>query len=317
MTLSEFVAVLSSEGIEFESFRENVRDEMKINQLRQRFVQSAVVVSEQEIDHYLLNQSLRETESEPRYQLAHILLALDDATDASKEAKVQEAEALLEQVRQGEDFFALAKAHSDAASAERGGVNEFRPLAQLPPLFAEAIPNMQLGETAGPFVNESGVHLIQLVEVENAAKHIVKQVHARHILLRPSQILSDADAELRLQQVRERIQAGESFEHLAKTLSEDRVSAAQGGDLGWANPGQFVPEFEKELARLGPGELSPVFRSRFGWHLIELIERRLHDDTKAWKRNQAREEIAHRKGEEEYHSWLRSMRNEAYIEIRI
>lgn len=318
LSLAEFATALANEGIDYAIFRENLRGDMKIAQLQRRFSESAVVVADQEIDHYLINQALQQSDQEVRYQLGHILIAIDDATDeAETAAAAAKADALLAQLNGGADFSALAIEHSDAASATQGGVNDFRTVRQLPSIFAEAVVTMKEGENAGPFYNSSGLHIIRLLKIENSLQRIVKQVRSRHILLRSSQIVSDAEARIRLEQIREQVLAGESFEVLAKANSEDRVSGLQGGDLGWAGPGQFVPEFEKELDRLDLGEISPVFKSRYGWHLIQLIERREHDETEAWLRLQAREQIAQRKGEEEYTAWLRRLRNEAYIEIRI
>ncbi|HCC81711.1 MAG TPA: molecular chaperone SurA, partial [Methylophaga sp.] len=217
---------------------------------------------------------------------------------------------------EGGDFSEIAAGYSDGQNALEGGELGWRKQAELPTLFASVVPNLAVGEVSDVIRSGSGFHLVKLAEKRSEETHLVKQTKARHILIKTNELVTDEAAEKRLQQLRERILNGEDFAELAKAHSEDTGSAIDGGSLGWTSPGVMVPEFEEVMNGLAEGEMSDVFQSRFGWHLIQVEERREQNMADEFKRNKAREQLKQRKIEEELESWLRAMRDEAYIEYR-
>lgn len=318
LSLSGMVQAIESEGVSYSDFRERVRNDIILTQLRRRFADSAVTVSPEEIKNYLANLTPSAQASEVQYRVAHILIAVSDtATDEAIEAASETADRVLELARSGADFAALAMEYSAATTALQGGDLDWRAQNQLPTLFAQAVPNMVVGEVAGPWRQLGGFHIVKLLERRETGRHIVEQTRAAHILLIPDKVVSEDEVRARLAEYRAAILNGTALADLARAHSQDQASAQVGGDLGWASPGVMVPEFEAEIARLAEGDLSPVFKSRFGWHLVQLTGRRQHDDTDEWQRSRAQEEIHRRKAEEEYDLWLRRMRDEAFIETRI
>lgn len=316
LTLRQFRDALESDGYDFAEFRETIREEMIINRLRKSEVEDSIVVSEREVDNFLATQNLQ-GESEQAYRLQHILVGVPDAPSPEQ---VQAAEQKLAEIQdllnQGGDFSEVAAGYSDGQNALEGGELGWRKQAELPTLFASVVPNLAVGEVSEVIRSGSGFHLVKLVEKRSEETHLVKQTKARHILIKTNELVTDEAAENRLRQLRERIMNGEDFAELARAHSEDTGSAIEGGSLGWASPGVMVPEFEEVMNSLAEGEISDVFQSRYGWHLLQVEERREQNMADEFNRNKAREQLKQRKIEEELESWLRAMRDEAYIEYR-
>ncbi len=316
LSLDEFVDLLAAEGMNFETFRREIRNQMAIQQLRQREIQQRVNVTEREVDNFLANQARDDTQNE--YRLRHILLSLADDADPDT---VEETRALGEEIRQraqaGEDFAELAMQHSDSQQALEGGDLGWRRRAQLPTLFEELVDELDRGQISQLIRAPNGFHLVKLEDRRGSDPIMVEEIRARHILIRPTRIRSEAQVIEELREIRERVLAGEDFAELAPSFSSDSVSAAQGGHLGWVRPGQMVPEFEDQIRNMRPGQISEPFETRFGWHIVEVRDRRERDMTTEARRTQARQAIFQRKAEEETERWLRRLRDEAFVEIRL
>lgn len=317
LRLTQFRDVLEQDGYDFATFREEIRQQMLIAQVQQRQVEMQIRVSDREIDNHLATRA-KQGSAENAYHLAHILIAVPEAASAEALAAArQRADEILDSIQQGASFASAAVAHSAGQQALQGGDLGWRREPELPTVFAGVVPQMAIGEIRGPMQSSSGFHLIQLLDKRGEARHIVQQSHARHILIRTNEGTTDAEAEERLGQLRERIEAGDAFTDLARAHSEDPASAAKGGDLGWINPQDMVPAFQEVMERLDPGQISQPFRTQFGWHIVQVMERRAHDDTEELRRLNAKEEIRERKAEEELQSWLRQLRDEAYVQLRL
>lgn len=316
MSLREFRDALEADGYNFADFRETIREEMIISRLRKSQVEDRIVVSEREIDQFLATQSVG-LEGETEFRLQHILISLPEAAAPEE---VQQSEARLQKVLtlldEGGDFAEVAAGYSDGQNALEGGELGWRKQGELPSLFADVVPKLAVGEVSPPLRSGSGFHLVRVAERKSGEVHLVRQTLASHILIRPNEVTSDDDARNRLEQLRLRLLNGEDFADLARAHSDDTGSAIDGGSLGWVSPGVMVPEFEEQMNALAPGELSTVFQSRFGWHLMKVFDRREQNMAEEYKRSQAREQIRQRKIEEELESWLRGMRDEAYVEYR-
>lgn len=317
LSLSEFRRILESDGYEYESFRRKIRQEMIIARLRQRQVENRVSVTDVEIENYLSNQEVRGS-GESEYRLSHILIAVpEDADDSEREQRRMIAEKIIEEIEAGREFTSLAREFSDGQQAEDGGDLGWRKFNEIPSLFSDEVRQMEQGDISNIIENDSGFHVFELTGTRSADTHMVTQTHARHILLKPDELTTKQEARARLSQLRQRILSGEDFGELARANSEDTVSAVEGGDLGWITPGQLVPEFEEVMQSLEPGEISAPFRTNFGWHIVQVLERREHDNTEEYRRAQAREAIRKRKSEEAVQNWIREMRDEAYVELRL
>lgn len=316
MTLREFRDVIEQDGYRFADFRENIREEMIITRLRKAQVEDSIVISEREVDNFLATQTLQ-GEAETTYRLQHILVSVPEA--ASPE-DIQDAEQRLAQIqtllRDGGDFAEVAAGYSDGQNALEGGELGWRKQGELPSLFANVVPTLAKGEVSDVIRSGSGFHLVRVADKKSEETHLVSQTLASHILLKTTEVLSDEEAQSRLEQLRERLMNGEDFSELARAHSEDTGSAIEGGSLGWVSPGVMVPEFEEKMNGLAEGEISDVFQSRFGWHLIKVEDRREENMAEEYNRNQAREQLRQRKVEEELESWLRALRDEAYVEYR-
>lgn len=315
MSLPDFRAALERDGIAWSKFREEIREEMTIARLRERDVDSRVTVSDGEIDNFLA--SAESSGGNEEYNLAHILLRIPEQASPEQLQRVRSrAESVLAQLRQGGDFAQLAASYSDAPDALSGGNLGWRPLDRLPGLFAEAVPKMKPGEVSDVLRSAAGLHIVKLIQQRGGtmAAGPVQQTHARHILVKTSELISDAEARRRLVGLRERIDNGADFAELARLHSTD-LSAAKGGDLGWVSPGDTVPDFERAMNQLKPGEVSQPVRSPFGWHLIQVLERRV-DVSAERQRQVARQALRERKADEAYQDWLRQMRDRAYVEYR-
>ncbi|EDY87254.1 chaperone SurA [gamma proteobacterium HTCC5015] len=316
MSLAQFKAKIESEGMDYVEYREMLREEMKIQQLRQRTVYDRVVVSEQEVDDYLAQNPVGSESVE--YQLGHILVGTPEAaTPEQVDTARKEADNLYEQIKQGARFSQLALSHSDGQRALDGGDLGWLPQGRVPSLFLEAIESLQKGQVSRPIRSPSGFHLVQLKGVRGDERRVIQQVRARHILLTPNAVLSDEQARQKIAELRRRIvEADESFAELAKAHSIDG-SAAQGGDLGWAAPREYVPAFRQVVETLPLNTLSEPFRSDFGWHIVEVLERRQYDETDEYRRGMARQELRKMKASEEEELWLRRLRDQTYVEYRL
>jgi len=322
MTLSQFHDALQRDGLDFEHFRSNVRDEITTRQLRQRNVDSRITVSDQEIDNYIESQKAQ-GKSDTEYHIAQILIAVPEAASAQQIRQAQEkAQTLLDKLRQGADFQQLAIENSDGQQALQGGDLGWRRGVEVPSLFLDTVVAMG-DDKSGSHISDlirspSGFHIVKLLGQRTGERHIVTQTKAQHILITPDALTTDEDARQQLLQLKKKLQKEHAdFSQLAREYSDDKATASAGGDLGWFNPGTMVPDFEKAMQALKPGEISDPVKTRFGWHLIKVIDRREHDDTDDFNRNKVRQQIFMRKADEAYETWLQRLRSEAYVEIRL
>lgn len=314
--LDEFRATLEREGLDFAAFREEIRNQIILARLHQQTVGSRITVTEQEIDTLLANEQAWGG-SEKEYRLGHILIAVPEgATPEQLRAAQQKAEEIVADLRGGADFAATAVSVSAGQTALEGGDLGWRKAGQLPTLLAETVHTMQPGAISDPIRAGGGFHIVKLQELRGGGRHVITQTHVRHILLSADELLPEHEVVNRMEQLRERIVGGEDFATLARSHSKDKLSASKGGDLGWSNPGDLVPQFEEAMNALAINQVSYPIETRFGWHIIQVLERREHDSTDEFKRNQVRELIRKRKTDEELALWLRRLRDEAYVEFR-
>lgn len=318
LSMEQFRKVLLKDGFNFADFRENIRREVIISRLRKIRVENKVNISEQEIENYL-NQHLKNKTADDEYRLSHILIATPEAASPKQIAEAKtKADKVIAELKNGADFSQKAIAVSNDELALKGGDLGWRKAAQLPTLFVPVVNKMNKNEIKGPLRSASGFHIIQLKDKRSKRQtHIVKQTMARHILIRPTQVLSREEARLRLMRIRQRIVAGEDFASLARASSDDKAAAAEGGSLGWVSPGAMVPAFEEEMNKLKAGEISKPFLTQFGWHIVQVLSRRKHDNTDQFQRSQAIQLIRKRKTEEAIQDWLRRIRAEAYVDYRL
>ncbi len=317
LTMPQLRERLRREGIDYAKFRQNVRDQMLVERVREREVTSRIRISDADIDA-LIEQRRNAAGAVAELDIAQILVTVPDGASAAVLAERRaRAQAALQRVRGGEDFASVAREISEDANHANGGGIGPRPADRLPDLFVKAVQPLKPGEVAPELLRSgAGFHVLKLVERKEGSAFTVQQVRARHILLRPSAELTAEAATNRLAQFKREIQAGsKTFEQLARDNSEDG-SAGQGGDLGWAAPGQFVPEFEEALDALPVGGLSDPFVTRFGIHIVQVIDRRQVTLDRKQQREQARNILREQKFEEAYADWLRDLRGQAYVELR-
>ena len=316
--LADLPNALAAQGIDYSGYRENLRKELAMQILRQRDVLQRINVSPREIDQFLEKQKHMPSESN-QYDVSHILIAVPQAaTPEDLDNAAKKADEVYQKASAGEDFARLAVQYSNAQTALEGGRLGPRKGSELPTFLGEAIANMKAGDVTKPIRTPSGYHIVKLNAVTGGQQTIVNQVHARHILLKPNELQDDATVEQKLVAIRDRIvNKGENFTAVASVVSEDPGSSAEGGDLGWAGPGTFVPEFEKQLALLQPDEISQPFRTQFGWHIIQLLGRRQFDTTQDVIRQRAFTALREAKADEETELWLRRLRDEAYVEYKL
>jgi len=316
LSLQQFREALEGDGVDFSDFREEVRHEITMNNLRTREVESRIDVTQQEVDDFLARQAGGDG-LDSEYRLGHILIAVPEgASPEQVQAARSQAQQVLDELRAGADFRQMAITHSSGQQALQGGDLGWRKGGQLPTLFADSVMHLTPGEVSELLRSSSGFHIIKLLEKRGEERHYITQTHARHILVRSTELVSDFEARNKLARLRERVLQGEDFADLARAHSEDPGSGANGGDLGWANPGTFVGPFEEAMSKLRPDEISQPFRSQFGWHIVQVLERRQRDSTEELKRARAFDAIRQRKIEEETQDWLRRLRDEAYVEYK-
>ncbi len=316
MSLSQFRETLERDGIRFDKFREEIRDEILLSRLREREVDDRIVVTDNEVD-YFLSQQAASPDLATEFNLSHIVLRLpEQASPEEVNRQRTRAEGVLAQLRQGADFAKLAVAYSDAPDALQGGAMGWHSRDRLPDLYAKALDGLKPGEVSGIIRSPAGFHLIKLIDRRGGgAPAMVEQTHARHILVKTSEIVSAADAKRKLENLRDRIIHGADFGELAR-LNSDDPSSVKGGDLGWIYPGDTVPEFEREMNRLKVGEVSQPFETPFGWHLVQVLARREAPVSGERKRQEARLILRERKADEAYQEWLRQLRDRAFVEYR-
>jgi peptidyl-prolyl cis-trans isomerase SurA len=319
LSLHEFHNALERDGISFKKFRDEIRDEIVLVRLKEREVTNRVSVTEGEVDNFLHTQESSPTQNE-EYRIAHILIMVpDQASPSQLQMRRERAEAALTRLNSGVEFAQVAAEFSDAPDAMEGGLLDWRPAAQLTKIFADVLTPMKAGEVTPPIQSASGFHILKLVDrrSQNQAVTVVDQTHARHILVKISELTSETDAKRRVAELKDRLNnGGPKFEELAKAHSED-ASAPTGGDLGWLSPGDTVPEFEQAMRMLKPGEISEPVQSPFGWHLIQVVERRTQDVSKERQRQAARQAIRARKADSAFQEWLQRLRDRAYVEYRL
>ncbi len=315
--VEQFKEALKAEGIGVTAFREQLRDQLTIQQLLEREINSRVSVSESEVQTFIAERARRG--DAVAYNVGHILVAVpENANSAAVQAAERRARELVRQLRNGADFEQTAVAQSQDPKALEGGGLGWRTPEQLPALFVSALKGMEAGEISDVLRSANGFHILKLNAKRGGdQRQAVVQQHARHILIKPNELVSLDEAEAKARGLRDRIEQGADFAALAKAHSEDPGSVANGGDLGWVTPGQTVPEFERALNELKPGEVSRPVRTPFGVHVIQLLERREADVTAERSEMEARAQIRARKADERYEQWLRQLRDEAYVEYRL
>ncbi len=317
-TLADLPELLAADGVSYQVFRRQMREDFTLEQLRRIVVEREIVVTDRE-----LNQCLADIEDNvvvnSEYELSHILLSLpENASSAEVEAIVEIAQSIYERASDGADFRALAVEFSQSPTALQGGSLGWMQGEQVPTIFTEILAPLTAGDVSEPFRTASSIHIVKVNDMRGATqKSEEDQVLARHILVMPNEIIDDSTAEQRLWDAYNRIQEGEEFAELARLLSDDPGSAGQGGELGWAGPGTFVPEFEQIANSLEIGVLSEPFKSQFGWHILEVMDRRIYDNTEELKEQNCVIRIRAGKREDETQLWLRRLRDEAYVDVRM
>jgi peptidyl-prolyl cis-trans isomerase SurA len=308
---------LEKEGIPTAIFREEIRDEILLSRLREREVENRITIGESEIDNLLRSMQAVDGKTD-EFNLSHILVRVpEQASPEQLQERRARAEQALKQIRSGTDFRQVAASFSDAPDAVQGGAMGWREMGRLPAIFAEAAAGLKSGEVSDILRSSNGFHIVRVNDRRGQnAPMMMSQTRARHILIKTSELTSDNDARERLVKLKERLDNNADFAELARLQSEDS-SAARGGDLGWLSPGDTVPEFEKAMDALKPGEASGPVRSPFGWHLIQVLERRNQDMSQQQQRLQARQMLRAQKSDEAYQEWVRQLRDKAFVEYRL
>jgi peptidyl-prolyl cis-trans isomerase SurA len=316
LTLERLPEALAAQNIDYTMYREDSRDELVLQQLVQRDVMSHIAITPRELQQ-CLDRSATSLSNDQDFNISHILVSVPPS---ASQAQITAAKAKLDEIyaklKSGEDFAQVALTYSDADTALQGGSLGWRKGSELPTLFADVVPKMKAGDYSDPIQSASGFHIVKLNEVRGAERVVQDQVKLRHILLKPNAVMDDDAVKQRLLQIRQQITDGDDFGPIARAISEDEVSAADGGDLGWTNPGDFAPEFEEEIKKLQVGELSQPFKTRYGWHLVQITERRSHDMTDELKKQKCGEQVRNNKAEEERELWLRRLRDQAYVDVK-
>lgn len=312
----DFRKALDREGITYAKYREDVRREMTVARLREREVDNRVNVSDAEVDNFLATMTVQQG-GDREYLLSHVLVAVPEQSSPEQiEQRRQRAVAALSQIRGGADFAQVAAATSDAPDALQGASLGWRSVARLPTAFVEAVRNLKVGDVTDVVRSPAGFHIVKLVDLrDRGAPSVVEQTRVRHILVRVNESTSEAEAKARIDRVKDRLDTGAKFEDMARINSED-ASSAKGGDLGWVNPGDTVPDFERVVNKLAVGEMAGPVRTPFGWHLIRVEERRQQDVSRERQREQARQAIRQRKADEMFQDFVRQTRDRAYVEVK-
>lgn len=317
LSLREFRDILARDGYNFAAFREEIRSELIKSRVQQRQVQDRVQVTDRDIDNYLATRE-KQGGNNPEYRVGHILIAVPDGASPEELADARdEAEDIVARLNAGANFGRTAAAESDGRQALEGGDLGWRKAEELPTLFENIVPNLDKGELSEIVRSSSGFHIIKLMDTRGAERLVINQTHARHILVKTNEIISNDQARSRLVVLRSRIVNGTDFDELARANSDDGGSAVKGGDLGWLSSGDTIPPFEKAMDALAVDEISKPFETQFGWHIVQVLGRRDRDSTKEVQRAEAAEALRKRKVDEELQNWFRQIRDEAYIEYRL
>jgi len=317
LTPAQLRAALEKDGISFAKFREDIRDEITMARLREREVDNKISIADSEIDNFLSTRQIQEGKSD-EYHLSHILVSVpEQASPERLQERRARAEQALAQIRGGTDFRQVAASFSDAPGAVQGGAFGWREITRLPAIFAEAVKDLKPGEVSGVLRSPNGFHIVRVNERRGqAAPLIVSQTRARHILIKTSELVAESEAKDRAVKLKERLDNNADFAELARLQSED-ASAARGGELGWLSPGDTVPEFEKAMNTLRPGQISEPVRSPFGWHLIQVLERRNQDVSQQQLRLRARQALREQKADEAHQEFVRQLRDRSFVEYRL
>ena len=316
MSLQQFEQAMKDEGVSFVDAREQIRNEMRVSRVQQFQVGERIQITDQDIDYFLASDIGRMASAE-EYHLRHILIEVpSSASPEAYKAANDKADDIVKRLRAGANFASTAMAESSGRTALNGGDMGWRKEAQLPSLFADVAPKLAVGEVSDPISSASGFHIIKLEEKRGGSTKMIDQTKVRHILIQTNEVRDDAQAEELIQQLYERLQAGEDFAALAREFSDDPGSGASGGDLGWVNPGDMVPAFDATMENTATNEISAPFKSRFGWHILEIQGRKKTDVGEELQRNQIRQMLYARRFDEELPIWLRKVRSEAYVDIK-
>lgn len=317
ITLAQLEADLKTQGLTLDGLRKQMRNELTISHLQQGVVNSRIKVTDQDINNFLASSDGKFATS-PDFHIGHILIAVSSSADADAIAAAEkQANDIYQKLQSGSDFSQMAISYSNDQAALQGGDIGWRKLAQLPELFGNQMASLGVGQVSKPFRSGAGFHILKNIEQRGGGEQLVEQTHARHILIKTSEIMDDAQARTKLLGLKARIEKGEDFGKLARANSEDTGSMLSGGDLGWSTPGMFVPEFEEAMGNTAIGGITRPFKSQFGWHILQVIERRKEDMSDKMKRNQAANVLRSRRFEEEFQLWLTQIREEAYVEIKL
>lgn len=310
---------LAQQGIDYRDFRDEIRKQLKLQLLRQRDVIARINISPRELEQFMARQK-NAPDQNAEFNISHILISVPvTASPEQIETREKRAQEVYDKAKGGEDFAQLAVAYSESSTNIEGGSLGWRRGSQLPSIIADRITQMKVGDVSEPIRTPSGFHLFRLNEMRGGQQQaVIAQVHTRHILMRTSELEDDQTIEQKLGSIRERVLSGhEDFAAIAATTSQDPGSAADGGDLGWTGPGSFLPEFEQQVDSLKENEISKPFKTKYGWHIVQLLGRRDHDATDDIVRQHAFAELREAKAEEETELWLRRLRDEAFVEYRM
>ena len=317
LTVQELRGLLEKDGLTFSKYREDVRDEIALVRLREREVDNKIQISDSEVDNFLKTLQQQESRSE-EFNLSHVLVRVpEQASPEQLQERRAKAERALGQIKNGVDFRQIAATVSDAPDAVQGGLMGWREFVQLPTIFADAVNGLKAGEVSTVLRSAAGFHILRVNDRRGRVEEtMVTQTRARHILIKTSELVSENDAKERIVKLLERVENKVDFAEVARLQSED-ASAARGGDLGWLSPGDTVPEFEKAMDALQPGQISGAVRSPFGWHIIQVTERRNQDMSQQQQRQRARQALREQKSEEAFLEWTRQLRDSVFVDIRL
>ncbi len=318
MTLEQFRETLIKQGLDYIAYRDQVRNEMLLDQLRTRVIDNDIQISDSEVEELVNKAQENLLKKEYEYHIAHILIAVPENPKPGQIEKSQHRASLVfDRARAGNNFSKLAIAASDAQDALQGGDLGWRSTAQLPEVFLQQIQGMQAGDISRIGQSAAGYHIFKILGLREIENTMVDQVLTRHILIRTNALMTDEQAERKCKDLKRRIESGDDFEELARANSEDPGSAVGGGNMEWTISSNFVPKFQEVVDSLEPNTISEPFKSRFGWHIVEVLDTRKHDNSEEAMRAEAREQIRQRKIEEETELWLRQLRDESYVENRL
>jgi peptidyl-prolyl cis-trans isomerase SurA len=315
MTLEQFKQELQKQGMSYQSFQDNMRNEIVINQLRGREIGDRIKVTDREIEHFIETED-KGGEGMGQYHLGQILIAVKEGASSAVIQKAKnKADQLVKELRSGQDFTKTAMSVSEDDNALKGGDLGWRSKADVPTLFVDVVAKMAQGDVSNPIRSPSGFHVVKMLETKGVGSHMITKSKVRHILIKTNELIDDAEAQKRLLVLKQRIADGDDFAALARAHSDDKGSALKGGSLDWVGPDDLVKPFHEAMEKLAINEISEPVQTQFGWHLIQVLERENKDDTSDFKKNQIRDVIRKRKIEEETELWLRRLRDESSVEI--